>query len=263
MTWQRIDENTYIDDTLVTCAEYQLFIDEMREQGEYYQPDHWTSYQFPDGQARRPILGVRFSDAWGFCGWLANREDGEWRYRLPKSTEATKYLIRHITDQSSLGYWVVSPNNRPDFTWIVPAPVDARMLESALAIKRALELPLGLDPNHDLKGSIKSAINRSKIKACVGNPARFVEGSSTYAFKRAFECITKFAPALDSALTMVHIYARNGRLEQAIDFFIDIFTLEERIAGHSPAFEGIRLVKERRKTGDERNLSVEWDRILP
>ena len=27
---QRIDENTYIDDTLVTCAEYQLFIDEMR-----------------------------------------------------------------------------------------------------------------------------------------------------------------------------------------------------------------------------------------
>ena len=29
MTWHRIDEKTYIDDTLVTCAEYQLFIDEM------------------------------------------------------------------------------------------------------------------------------------------------------------------------------------------------------------------------------------------
>lgn len=26
---QRIDENTFIDDTLVTCVEYQLIIDEM------------------------------------------------------------------------------------------------------------------------------------------------------------------------------------------------------------------------------------------
>jgi hypothetical protein len=61
MSWQRIDENIYIDDTLVTCVEYQLFVDEMREQGKYYQPDHWTSYQFPKGLARESILGVRRS----------------------------------------------------------------------------------------------------------------------------------------------------------------------------------------------------------
>jgi hypothetical protein len=67
MSWQRIDENTYIDDTLVTCAEYQLFIDEMREQDKYYQPDHWTSYQFPEGGARTN-LGVR-TDA-SLLNWI-------------------------------------------------------------------------------------------------------------------------------------------------------------------------------------------------
>src|SRR5215216_3807815 len=73
---QRIDENTYIDDTLVTCAEYQLFIDEMRDQGKYFQPDHWTLYQFPEGHAREPILGVRHSDAVMFSEWLTEREIG-------------------------------------------------------------------------------------------------------------------------------------------------------------------------------------------
>jgi hypothetical protein len=63
MTWRRIDENIHVDDTLVTCTECQLFIDEMREQGKYYQP----SYQFPKGQAQIPILRVRLSDATSFC----------------------------------------------------------------------------------------------------------------------------------------------------------------------------------------------------
>src|SRR5512139_314318 len=84
---QRIDENTYIDDTLVTCAEYQLFIDEMREQGKYYQPDHWTSYQFLEGKAREPILGMRPSDAVAFCEWLTDHQNGEWNYRIPSSRE--------------------------------------------------------------------------------------------------------------------------------------------------------------------------------
>ena len=33
--------------------------------------------------------------------------------------------------------------------------------------------------------------------------------------------------------------------ERALNAYIDILTLKERIAGRSPAFEGIRLVKER------------------
>ena len=91
MTWQRIDENTYIDDTLVTCAEYQLFIDEMREQGKYYQPDHWISYQFQEGTGREPILGARHADAIAFCDWLTIRDRMGWRYRLPSMSEARIY----------------------------------------------------------------------------------------------------------------------------------------------------------------------------
>src|SRR5688500_16804826 len=114
MSWQRIDENTYIDDTLVTCAEYQLFIDEMREQRKYYQPDHWTTYQFPKGQAREPILGVRYSDAEAFCEWLTNRENGEWKYRLPSQQEAKDYLLTTFI-QVPLGYWIIGTENEVQF----------------------------------------------------------------------------------------------------------------------------------------------------
>src|SRR5512145_3354714 len=106
MTWQRIDENTYIDNTLVTCAEYQLFIDEMREQGKYYQPDHWTSYEFLKGKAKEPVLGVRYSDALSFCAWMVEREDGEWSYRLPALIEADQYPLKYYF-QIQIGYWVV------------------------------------------------------------------------------------------------------------------------------------------------------------
>jgi formylglycine-generating enzyme required for sulfatase activity len=106
---QRIDENTYIDDTLVTCAEYQLFIDEMRERAKYYQPDHWSSYQFPKGEAQAPIVGVRFSDAKTFCEWLTQREGGEWSFRPPAIGEAEKYKLTNPL-HSPLGYWVAGTN---------------------------------------------------------------------------------------------------------------------------------------------------------
>jgi len=101
---QRVDENTYIDDTLVTCAEYQLFIDEMREQGKYCQPDHWTSYQFPKGEARNSILGIRYSDAVFFCNWLMKNDEGKWLYRLPFLTEVVQYPISNAIGNVE-GYW--------------------------------------------------------------------------------------------------------------------------------------------------------------
>lgn len=107
MTWQRIDEDTYIDDTLVTCAEYQLFIDEMREQGQYYQPDHWTSYQFLTGKAQEPMLGVRHSDAKTFCWWLTQREIGNWQYRLPHKREIEEFQLQLPEEKGILGYWSI------------------------------------------------------------------------------------------------------------------------------------------------------------
>ncbi len=111
---QRIDENTYIDDTLVTCAEYQLFIDEMREQGKYYQPDHWLEMQFPHGQANTPLLGMRFSDAIAFCQWLSARNTGEWQFRLPTLVEARSYPL-YVDNNRNVGYWVVATPEQSKF----------------------------------------------------------------------------------------------------------------------------------------------------
>ena len=115
MTMQRIDENTYIDDSLVTCAEYQLFIDDMREQGKYYQPDHWTAYQFQEGTAQEPMLGVRRYDAEAFCVWLALRENEDWKYRLPTLSEAELFPMTAKV-KKTFGYW-------SDFMFIWSNPV--------------------------------------------------------------------------------------------------------------------------------------------
>jgi energy-coupling factor transporter ATP-binding protein EcfA2 len=77
-----------IDLEYVTCAEYQLFIDEMRQQGRYHQPDHWINVVFPSGQGNAPICGVRAEDAEAFCDWLTRRQGGNTRYCLPTPEEA-------------------------------------------------------------------------------------------------------------------------------------------------------------------------------
>ena len=83
----RLDDLREADDSLITHAEYQLFVDDMRAQGKYYQPDHWQSYQFQAGQGRQPVLGVRPSDAVAFCDWLTKRAGEGWRYRIPHAAE--------------------------------------------------------------------------------------------------------------------------------------------------------------------------------
>lgn len=330
MTWQHIDENTYIDDTLITCAEYQLFIDEMREQGKYYQPDHWTSYQFLMERAKDPILGARHSDAEAFCEWLISREDGEWRFRLPVHPEADRFPIKPFGTKP-LGYWI----NNDEFVWIGIPPKNPRTLDRARAhllarkidldfardlynahtraieiesktirklsdhsaIDLALDLALDharvhafdldriLDRARALDRALLMGYNRANAKAYVLD--RDQAGASVvdqarariHTFKLASELIRDIdhalardharvhtfdldrvldrARALDHALEIASkIFSKLDRgiyrdltREQALrfdhDIFVDIFTLQERIAGRSPAFEGIRLVKER------------------
>ncbi|MCA9998442.1 MAG: hypothetical protein KDE56_21920, partial [Anaerolineales bacterium] len=79
-----LDENRYIDGSLVTHAEYQLFLDEMREQEKFYQPDHWQTGQFAVGTGNLPVVGVRSGDAEAFVGWLNGRQEEEgWVFRVP------------------------------------------------------------------------------------------------------------------------------------------------------------------------------------
>jgi len=90
---KRINEDLEIDFDLkyITYAEYQLFLDEARTQGEYYQPDHWTGDTFPKGTAQTPVCGVRAEDAEAFCQWLTQRQGGDVYYRLPQPEEAKEY----------------------------------------------------------------------------------------------------------------------------------------------------------------------------
>jgi len=110
-TMQRINDNTYIDNTVVSCAEFQLFFDEMREQGKYFQPDNWNSYQYPYGQATTPILGISSSAAQAYCEWLSQGELVSWQYRVPTLNEAKSFPLmqsfQQSPNQSSLSYWAI------------------------------------------------------------------------------------------------------------------------------------------------------------
>jgi len=112
----RIDDTTEIDTSFITCAEYQLFIDEKRLSGEDCQPDHWQTAKFAAGDAMKPITGVRASDAEEFCEWLTQRSSplgdtflegsssvfvGEARFRLPKGVE----IQEHPLSLKQVGCW--------------------------------------------------------------------------------------------------------------------------------------------------------------
>jgi hypothetical protein len=279
----RIDENTYIDDSLVTCAEYQLFIDEMREQGKHYQPDHWTSYQFPSGQARMLILGVRQSDAKAFCEWLTQRKAGEWQYRLPKSEEAKEYPLSSVT-LSPLGYWTDEDTDN-QFAWVEPVPTNPRgldfdrildiLLVRAIDLDHTIDLNLdrALDLDHDrnfalnLAGDLTHAIdidldfdfNRALDRA--RDVATDIIHTLDHALDRNrdhtlnlnldFNLNVDLARVREFARDLKIDFARNRALALAGAFIIvlrilfDLVTLQERIAGRSPAFEGIRIIKER------------------
>lgn len=89
-----------IDKNFISCAEYQLFLDEKRKQNKFYQPDHWTTFIFPKGQSLRPITGVRPQDAIAFCDWLSQNSLNQ-RYRLPTSSEAQIYPAL----EANIGTW--------------------------------------------------------------------------------------------------------------------------------------------------------------
>jgi GTPase SAR1 family protein len=107
----RLDETTYADSTLVTQAEYQLFLNEMRAKGSYRQPDQWPDLQFTPGEGQTPIVGVRPSDAHAFCHWLTERETGPWRYRLPTAKEQARPPLNTAAtteNDSVAGYWFLN-----------------------------------------------------------------------------------------------------------------------------------------------------------
>ena len=253
MSWYRIGDDTYIDDSLVTCAEYQLFINEMRAQGKYYQPDHWQEYHFSTGQAREPILGVRPSDSAEFCEWLTARQTEGWRFRLPSPEEAQNHPVRTFYPLP-IGYWTKGTNSAlhpSSFGWIGSVPNNPRNLYPVSS--------LTLDLDHDIERArgltSKWALGRPfKLDLDIDRAfARDLELDNR-TFDRDLARARDYARELqtdrdsdrDSAISVPDFdNARDRAIDSAHDLYADFLTLRERIAGRSRAFEGIRLVRER------------------
>jgi energy-coupling factor transporter ATP-binding protein EcfA2 len=163
-----LNEQAFIDTALVTHAEYQLFLNEQRRQGKYYQPDHWIDFTFPAGQGRQPALGMRRSDAKAFCAWLSEQEGAIWRYRLPDEKDLAQVdqgIWRDFSQDT--GYWIegerrfvwsqgqpslsLSRNIQAIFTNALDPDI-TRALEIDPALVRALDLDIthGLDLDHDI-----------------------------------------------------------------------------------------------------------------
>lgn len=130
-----------IDTKFITCAEYQLFLDEEHSKGNTYQPDHWDwdNLCFPPKAARNPVGGVLFADAQGFVEWLNTRETGAWRYRLPTKREAK-------TETTPTAYWCTSQNGVGTLGILIGAGED---IETILAsITSRIPRPQSIyDPN--------------------------------------------------------------------------------------------------------------------
>jgi hypothetical protein len=147
-----LHDETYIDSSLLTCAEYQLFLDEQRAQGKYYQPDHWVSFSFPAGTGRMPILGIRRSDAQAFCAWLTARDVEQWHYRLPQDEERPPQLSNGYQElQPEAGYWLEREHGfvwsrgweksptPPSFIWWKGRPPPSLQQQFEEGVQRALD----------------------------------------------------------------------------------------------------------------------------
>lgn len=97
-------EGIDIDHTLLTQAEYELFIMDGLLKCRFYQPDHWTGHS-PIGTGNHPLAGVRANDAAVLCQWLTERFSfGEWTVRLP-TTEEAQIAVDISNSSSTVGYW--------------------------------------------------------------------------------------------------------------------------------------------------------------
>jgi NACHT domain/Sulfatase-modifying factor enzyme 1 len=102
----------YVDKTFVSCAEYQLFLDDQQQNGIYCSPDHWDRNFFPANHGKLPVMGIRPSDAKMFCAWLTNRSSsGIWQYQLPTTDDLEKLAdeegIQRILDiDKGTTYWI-------------------------------------------------------------------------------------------------------------------------------------------------------------
>lgn len=248
----RVDEDKFEDNSCVTHAEYQLFLDEARVSGDYHQPDHWLTDQFPTNDGHEPVVGVRPLDAVALCHWLTQRDQSEWQYRLPLAGEVG---VLNTTFQFEptvgLGYWFVSDKGFECTKFDMPESsmvnqmlkqlgqrfandqaLDQELSHHSPVLKRAHDLILGrarhrvftlLDFDRDLElvyshtPAVIDDINRVRDRQTVAI-ANDLDAALGETLTRVQNPNLAHAREIDleDVVDLVHVLAR--RLEQAEDF---------------------------------------------
>ncbi len=153
-------DDIYIDTSPVSCAEYQLFLDDQRAHRRYYHPWHWSADSFQPGQGREPILGVEPSDVQAFCDWLTKHDNGLWRYRLPDKDEADAIVSR--LDKAALprhevGFW----SKEDEFIWINKTAPEYKNLEALVLDQLLVDRAKALNYDRVRAGDKREAIDEA------------------------------------------------------------------------------------------------------
>ncbi len=173
----RLNKTVEIDTSYVSCAEYQLFLDDRRAAGDYRQPDHWRDTQFQEGDAQKPIAGVRRSDAVSFCEWLTAKAaasgDLKHRFRLPSVSEVESHRIQVVEQGDRFDSLRVDSVG----TWTGGQPRFAGLAADALEqygnrVNRALERALDVDLDHPSDLGLARALARDRALATARRLAR-------------------------------------------------------------------------------------------
>jgi len=148
-------------------------------------------------------------------------------------------------------------DDKSRFAWIEPIPLDPRGIahifhlthnlnpELARDLDRARRSVLWLDIDRDLILAHARDLELSRDLDSALSRAHTLARTHIRGFNRASALDLARSRALDLATHRDREYAHYVNL--ALDLYIDIITLQERIGDRSPAFEGIRIVREGKK----------------
>lgn len=223
---------------LITCAEFQLFLDE----NPYYTPDHWRESHFSKGNGKKPILGLTANAAQAFCAWLTQHEgDTGWIYRLPEIGEVDDEescwqingkvieLLPPKIIKMTVSDWVIDPqHNIPSnlLTELVPlkhynAQYFVHNQDLALALARARDrtaaLVLDLASTRDRILVRALAIDRTSALASATDRTFALDLASTLI--RALASVGDHA--LANALANAIVLARDRILDHTLDRALD------------------------------------------
>jgi NACHT domain/Sulfatase-modifying factor enzyme 1 len=267
------------------AIQYQLFIDEKRTESKYRQPDHWTDRRFRPGDATKPITGVRASDAEEFCQWLTARSTAQYRLltlaeaeKYPISLQTIGYWCNFQGSKKVMGisqqcwenwshtfFEILDRNCNRDldlivnldrdrnhnFDLIVNRDCDRNLdLEFDLEFARALDFALDRALNIDL--DINRALNRALGHGSTNKgEALTTLLNLTLAWNLLLGTYLKIEEKKDNIWgekrknyeELIQKYAQ--RRDAAYRIYKFCVLVEERQAGKLPAWEGVRIARDR------------------